>query len=145
MVVREPGRRRVRRRGVAWHETWFGEPFHQRPGNRNLTLLFLFGCVVLPPLCRGGTLRPMSIFITHSRIGKAPVRHGPARSVAALMVGVGLVVMAVGCTKPLLSPNEPRSQYSRYDLVRGRFAPQYIEDEFGRKMPNLRGRLLLAE
>lgn len=47
-----------------------------------------------------------------------------------------------GCGKPLLSPNEPRSQYSRYDLVRGRFAPQYIEDEFGRRSPNLRGRLL---
>ncbi len=61
------------------------------------------------------------------------------------MVCVCLAVFESGCTKPLLSPNEPRSQYSRYDLVRGRFAPQYIEDEFGRKMPNLTGRLLLAE
>lgn len=47
-----------------------------------------------------------------------------------------------GCAKPLLSPREPRSQYSRYDLVRNQYAPQYLEDEFGRRIPNLRGRLL---
>lgn len=64
------------------------------------------------------------------------------------MVGavVGAVVLAAaGCAKPLLSPTEPRTQYSRYDLVRGQFAPQYIEDEFGRRLPNLRGRLLLPD
>ena len=47
-----------------------------------------------------------------------------------------------GCAKPLLSPREPRSQYSRYDLVRNQYSPQYLEDEFGRRIPNLRGRLL---
>jgi len=74
--------------------------------------------------------------------------RGPTRGVIAVVVGLGVIGVAVvtgGCTKPLLSPNEPRSQYSRYDLVRGQFAPQYVEDEFGRKMPNLRGRLLMAE
>lgn len=60
-----------------------------------------------------------------------------------LAAGAGL--LSGGCGKPLLSPNEPRSQYSRYDLVRGQYAPQYIEDEFGRKLPNLRGRLLLPD
>ena len=64
-------------------------------------------------------------------------------------VGVGAVVMicgySTGCVKTLLSPKEPRSQYSRYELVRGQFAPQYIEDEFGRRKPNLRGRLLGQE
>lgn len=59
-----------------------------------------------------------------------------------LLLASWVVLAGVGCAKPLLSPNEPRSQYSRYDLVRGRFAPQYVEDEFGRRMPNLRGRLL---
>ncbi len=50
-----------------------------------------------------------------------------------------------GCVKTLLNPKEPRSQYSRYELVRGQFAPQYIEDEYGRRKPNLRGRLLQPE
>ncbi len=63
---------------------------------------------------------------------------------AAALVGC-LVLGAGGCAKPLLSPTEPRSQYSRYDLVRGQFAPQYVEDEFGRRLPNLRGRLLVRE
>ncbi|HZW10588.1 MAG TPA: hypothetical protein VFF69_11855 [Phycisphaerales bacterium] len=64
----------------------------------------------------------------------------------AVAAGPALLVAALGgCAKPLLSPNEPRSQYSRYDLVRGHHAPQYIEDEFGRRKPNLRGRLLLPE
>jgi len=72
------------------------------------------------------------------------------RAIAIRRVALGLCVAAAGlcltgCVDPLLSPNEPRSQYSRYDLVRGRFAPQYVEDEFGRSKPNLRGRLILPE
>lgn len=58
------------------------------------------------------------------------------------LAALAFTSMVGGCADPLLSPNEPRSQYSRYDLVRGQFAPQYIEDEFGRRQPNLRGRLL---
>lgn len=64
---------------------------------------------------------------------------------AGLWAGIAVVCALGGCAKPLLSPNEPRSQYSRYDLVRGQGAPQYIADEFGRRRPNLRGRLLNPE
>lgn len=46
-----------------------------------------------------------------------------------------------GCAKPLLSPTEERSQFDRYDAVRNRYASQYIENEYGRRQPNLRGRL----
>lgn len=48
---------------------------------------------------------------------------------------------AAGCSQPLFSPRETRSQYDRYDRVRNEYEPQYIEDEFGRKKPNIRGRL----
>lgn len=72
--------------------------------------------------------------------GRVAWRRGCGRPAVALAVCA--VGFASGCGKPLLSPNEPRSQYSRYDLVRGQFAPQYVEDEFGRRLPNLRGRLL---
>ncbi len=58
---------------------------------------------------------------------------------AALLAAIGLSLSA--CNKPLLSPTRDRSQYDRYDRVRGQFVPQYIEDEYGRRTPNLRGRL----
>jgi len=50
-----------------------------------------------------------------------------------------------GCKKPLLSPDEERSQFDRYDAVRNQRAPQYVYDEFGRRRPNLRPRLLPKE
>ncbi|MFG0259925.1 MAG: hypothetical protein ACF8LK_06180 [Phycisphaerales bacterium JB041] len=80
--------------------------------------------------------------------GSTATRTARTRTLRRVMVGLCLSACAgalTGCVDPLLSPNEPRSQYSRYDLVRGRFAPQYVEDEFGRRKPNLRGRLLLPE
>ena len=52
-----------------------------------------------------------------------------------------LALAAGGCSKPLLAPNDQRSPFDRYDLVRGNYAPQYVEDKFGRQQPNLRGRL----
>lgn len=67
------------------------------------------------------------------------------RSPAPLcLLGAGLLVWlatAGGCSKPLLSPADERSQYDRYDAVRSQYASQYTEDEFGRRRPNLRGRL----
>lgn len=65
--------------------------------------------------------------------------HRPASAVA-LLAALALITLA-GCNKPLLSPTRDRSQYDRYDRVRGQFVPQYIEDEYGRRTPNLRGRL----
>jgi len=47
-----------------------------------------------------------------------------------------------GCEKPLLSPDEDRSPFDRYDTVRNQHADQYVMDEFGRRRPNLRERLL---
>lgn len=53
----------------------------------------------------------------------------------------GAVVSMGACQKPLFSPKDERTQYDRYDLSRSQYAPQTVEDEFGRKEPNLRGRL----
>lgn len=51
-----------------------------------------------------------------------------------------------GCkTKPLLSPDHERTQFDRYDRVRDQYAAQYVFDEFGRRRPNLAGRLLPRE
>ena len=60
---------------------------------------------------------------------------------AAALAGTLILLGTAGCSKPLFDPTQPRSQYDRYDRIRGQFAPQYVEDEFGQRHPNLRGRL----
>lgn len=67
--------------------------------------------------------------------------RGWAAGATRLLV-VGLVASASGgCHKPLFSPRETRTQYDRYDRSRDQYEPQFLEDEFGRRIPNLRGRL----
>jgi len=55
------------------------------------------------------------------------------------------VAVAGGCQEPLFSGDEPRSQYDRFDVVRDQRAPGFVMDEFGRKRPNVRSRLLVFE
>lgn len=75
---------------------------------------------------------------------RANLRSGRFSCIAAFVsvtVGGGLAMGVVGCAKPLLSPAEERSQFDRYDAMRAQHSPQYIENEYGRREPNLRGRL----
>jgi hypothetical protein len=67
-------------------------------------------------------------------------RSGGLAGLLAALAGAAAVCLS-GCGKPLLSAEDERSQYDRYDRVRNKFAPQYVMDEFGREQPNLRGRL----
>jgi hypothetical protein len=64
-----------------------------------------------------------------------------ARSVLPMALLGCAAMMMVGCSKPLLAPSDERTPFDRYDNVRGRYAPQYVENEYGRREPNLRGRL----
>lgn len=78
--------------------------------------------------------------------GSAPRRQAwlQARVVVGIVWVTSAAVLAVapgGCAKPLLSPGDVRTPYDPYDAVRNQRAPQYIEDEFGQRRPNLRGRL----
>lgn len=66
-------------------------------------------------------------------------RSAPAA--LALLAGCAALGAFAGCSKPLLSPEEERTQFARYDALRNQYAPQYVEDEFGRQKPNLRARL----
>lgn len=59
---------------------------------------------------------------------------------------VGVVALAValsvgGCNRALFRAQDERTQYDRYDTSRGNYEPMFLEDEFGRRRPNLRGRL----
>lgn len=63
------------------------------------------------------------------------------RVVVSALAVVVLSVL-VGCQPPLFTSRDVRSPYDRYDLVRDRYSQPFLRDEFGRKLPNLRGRLL---
>ncbi len=68
--------------------------------------------------------------------------HDDSKTVLSLWVSVaGVCLLLVGCSRPLLSPEDQRTPFDRYDAVRSQFAQQYVEDEFGRIKPNLRARL----
>lgn len=64
------------------------------------------------------------------------------RTLAAMSLGVAAALALSGCAKPLFSPEDERTQYDRFDVVRNQHAAQNIVDEYGRKRPNLRARLL---
>ena len=48
---------------------------------------------------------------------------------------------AVGCEKPLFPQNLPRTQYERYDRLRGRYVPAEQFNAYGGTEPALRERL----
>lgn len=57
-------------------------------------------------------------------------------------LGLGLTLGMVGCQKTALRPDDDRSQFDRYDQSRSQRAEPFLEDEFGRRTPNLADRLL---
>ncbi len=63
------------------------------------------------------------------------------RPLAALLITLASAALA-GCQKPLLSPADERTPYDRYDAIRNQAADQFVYDEYGRRRPNLRERLL---
>lgn len=73
-------------------------------------------------------------------MNRSASRKTHSRLIAFAIAGGGIAALS-GCSKPLLSPRDERTQYDRYDVARGQYEPQFIEDEFGRRKPNLRGRL----
>jgi hypothetical protein len=71
------------------------------------------------------------------------VSHNRGIFVGALIVtGVLSVGLAGGCQKTALRPDDTRSQYDHYDQARNQRAEPFLEDEFGRRTPNLSERLL---
>jgi hypothetical protein len=64
-----------------------------------------------------------------------------AATLGLLAAALSASVALSACRQPLFPRNEPRSQYDEYDVARDEYAAPYIEDEFGRQRPNLRGRL----
>jgi hypothetical protein len=81
----------------------------------------------------------------HAHTSANGTRASAMLALCAVLLGVAFTASASGCAKPLLSPEEPRSQYDRSDRLRGRSSPPYVTDEFGKRRPNVRGRLLAGD
>jgi hypothetical protein len=60
---------------------------------------------------------------------------------ALALAALATLAMA-GCERPLLTEDEDRSPFDRYDAVRNQRADQFVVDEFGQRRPNLRERLM---
>ncbi len=78
-----------------------------------------------------------------TRGGNKGSRRRRFGGVGALLIVLGtpLGLTSMGCTQPLYDAKDDRTQYDRYRRARSDLAPPYIEDEYGRKTPNLRERL----
>jgi hypothetical protein len=55
---------------------------------------------------------------------------------ASSLAGIG------GCQKPLFPKDEPRTQYDRYDAIRGELPDARVTDRHGNPQENVRARLL---
>ena len=60
----------------------------------------------------------------------------PVVSLAVAMLGV-----LAGCRDPLITENQLRSPFHRYDRVRNQDSDTFVRDEFGRARPNVVQRL----
>lgn len=55
---------------------------------------------------------------------------------------VAAVVLGAGCQRSLFSRNESRTQFERFEMMRGEYRPAEEPDVFGNPQPALRARLL---
>ncbi|MCA9303233.1 MAG: hypothetical protein KC996_03835 [Phycisphaerales bacterium] len=61
------------------------------------------------------------------------------------LLSAGFLVTIGGCQKTALRAKDDRSQFDRYDQARNQRAEPYSEDEYGKRTPNLRGRLIVRD
>jgi len=66
---------------------------------------------------------------------------GAGRALRLIVLGSAALIVTSACSPTLLSPNDKRTPFDSYDRARDRHAPQYVENEFGGRVPNLRARL----
>lgn len=71
-----------------------------------------------------------------------------SRSRLATLCVLTLAVLSLaqaGCRRTLFTEDLERTPFQRYDRVQDRDVEPYVRDEFGRRRPNLRARLLADE
>jgi hypothetical protein len=60
----------------------------------------------------------------------------------ALLILLALLGLLPACGRALMDPDKPRSQFDRFDAIREQRSPSTVDDEFGMRRINVRGRLL---
>ncbi len=75
-----------------------------------------------------------------SRVARA-MRDRKTLIAVIAIAGLAFTAPLAGCRQALFPADKERSQFDRYDLSRNQYEPQYVEDEFGRQEPNIKGRL----
>ncbi len=95
-----------------------------------------------PPVCRTAPAVRYTARMTSTSSTDVEADPGAGRVRALALCAVVAALMGAGCQKALFSPEDERSPYDRYDAIRAQRAPPSIENEYGQKKPNLRGRLL---
>ncbi len=68
-----------------------------------------------------------------------------ALKVTCLLAAITATISLASCQKTLLHKDDARSPFDRYNQTRAQHAPPYLEDEYGRRTPNLRDRLVKSE
>ncbi|MFI4916980.1 MAG: hypothetical protein ACIAS6_10805 [Phycisphaerales bacterium JB060] len=63
------------------------------------------------------------------------------RRTAVMLVAGGVASLLGGCRDPLITEDQIRSPFHRYDRVRNQDADTFVRDEFGRARPNVAARL----
>lgn len=92
-------------------------------------------CAALGPRTRGGTIQAMRRRGWNLNVPERRSLNAMVVVLIALSAGMG------ACQRPLFSAKDDRTQYDRYLRSRSEIPPPYIEDEYGRRTPNLRERL----
>ncbi|MFA7237310.1 MAG: hypothetical protein WC058_10640 [Phycisphaeraceae bacterium] len=59
-----------------------------------------------------------------------------------IMLGTAMACGAGGCEKALFQEQAPRTQYERFDRLRGGYQPPVTYSPDGEEVPNLRARLM---
>ena len=84
----------------------------------------------------------------HTTLGRrtlnCPLMLHRNRQLTHILAALGVVAACLGlggCAGPLLSQDDTRSQFDRYDSLRNQHSEQYIFDERGARKPNLADRL----
>lgn len=107
---------------------------HELSGRASIGLVQLGTCgVAIMPMRQFGFLSSQGIDRTRSL----------CLATACITMMIGALSAGAGCQKTALRPDDTRSQFDRYDQARNQRAQPFLEDEFGRRTPNLAERLLI--
>lgn len=80
----------------------------------------------------------------HDQIQVTPASRATLKKAFVILAVLPLISLSA-CQKTLLKKDDARSPFDRYNQTRAQHAPPYLEDEFGRRTPNLRDRLVKSE